>query len=429
MGELSEIITGRYRGAAHEKCKIIVKQKQSNFIPFMFHNFSNYDCHLFFKTLIDKKSDSVPLHVIPKTNEEYISISYGCIRFIDSYRFLSSSLDVLVKTVDELTILKREIPDNWDLLSKKLAYPYEYFKTLDDYDLSVTNLVKEDYLSKLKNGYPEDSVIHRTNEIIETFKGKTGKELTELYLKTDVVLLADVFEKLIKVSSSEFIINPLYCVSLPGYTWECGLKYTGINLQTLQDKGMILMLENKIRGGISSVMGDRYVKSDENTKILYIDANDLYGWAMGQYLPYNDIKFDGDVKLDDILNTSDDSEVGYFVEVDLKHPEGIREKTKNFPFCPENKFSPQDKFSEYMKKMKQDSHAKCKKLICDWTDKKKYLIHYRMLKFYVRHGMIVEKVYEVISFKQKSGWRGTSISILRRGIGRKTITRKISTNC
>ena len=152
----------------------------------MFHNFSNYDCHLFFTTLIDEKSDNVPLHVIPKTNEEYISISYGFIRFIYSYRFLSSSLDRLVKTVDELTLLKREYPDNWGLLSKKLAYPYESFKYFDDYDLPVRDLVKGDYFSKLKNGYPEDSEIQRTNEIIDTFNGKTGKELSELYLRTDV---------------------------------------------------------------------------------------------------------------------------------------------------------------------------------------------------------------------------------------------------
>ena len=77
-------------------------------------------------------------------------------------------------------------------------------------------------------------------------------------------MLACVFEKFIKVSVSEYGINPLYCVSLPGYTWLCGLKYTGINLQTLQDKDMISLLENNIRGSISSVMGDRYVISDEN---------------------------------------------------------------------------------------------------------------------------------------------------------------------
>ena len=69
-----------------------------------------------------------------------------------------------------------------------------------------------------------------------------------------------MFEKLIKVSVNEFGINRLYCVNLPGYTWQCGLKYTGINLQTLQDKYMILLLENNIRVGISSVMGDTYIK-------------------------------------------------------------------------------------------------------------------------------------------------------------------------
>ena len=106
------------------------------------------------------------------------------------------------------------------------------------------------------------------------------------------------------------------------------------------------------------------------------------------------------VSLDDILNTADDSEVGYFLEVDLNYPDEIKKKSKNFSFCPENNFSPQDKFTDYMQKLKQDSHTKCKKLICDWTDKKKYLIHYRMLKFYVRHGMIVEKVQEVISFRR-----------------------------
>ena len=77
-----------------------------------------------------------------------------------------------------------------------------------------------------------------------------------------------VFEKYINSPINEFDINPLYCVSLLGYTWHCGLKKTGVNLQTLQDKDLILLLENKIRGGISSVMGDRYVKSDEIRKNL-----------------------------------------------------------------------------------------------------------------------------------------------------------------
>ena len=97
------------------------------------------------------------------------------------------------------------------------------------------------------------------------------------------------------------------------------------------------------------------------------------------------------------------------LECDLKYPDNIKEKTKYFPFAPENKFSPQDKFTNYMNEIKPDSYTQCKKLICDWTDKKNYLIHYRMLKFYVRHGMIVDKIHEIISFKQ-SKWLEKYIS-------------------
>ena len=332
-------------------------------------------------------------------------MTYGCIRFIDSYRFLSSGLDSLVRTLvdnsnktlknlkkeivgsdeilnivnkieenypeeienledrtiknlkkyypeeienleeallnyvreNDLKILKTGSPDMWKNLTKKLAYPYEYFNNIDDYQKPVDNLKKEDFFSKLKNKCPDDKEIERTKEIIKKFNIKNGEELTEIYLKSDVLLLACVSEKFIKVSVNKFDINPLYCVSLPGYTWQCGLKYTGKNLQTLQDKDMILLLEKNIRGGISSVMGDRYVQSVKNKKILYVDANNLYGHSMSQPLPFDELKFDNNVKLEDILNTPDDSNIGYIIEVDLTYPNNMKEKTKNFPFAPVNK--------------------------------------------------------------------------------------------
>ena len=261
----------------------------------------------------------------------------------------------------------------------------------------------------MKNRCPDNEEIQRTTDIIERFNIKNGEELTEIYLKSDVLLLACVFEKFIEISINQFDINPLYCVSLPGYTWQCGLKYTGINLQTLQDKDMILLLENNIRGGISSVMGDRYIKSDENKKILYIDANNLYGHSMSEPLPYDGIKFDNNVNLEDILNTPDDSNIGYFIEVDLTYPNNLKEKTKNFPFCSENKkINPHD-FNDYMKEIKPDTYIQSSKFICDWSDKKNYLIQYRMLKFYIRHGMIIDKVHNIISFKQ-SKWLEKYIS-------------------
>ena len=411
-------LTGKYRAPAHNTCNINVKQKDSNFIPFAFHNYSKYDSHMFFKRLVDLKKDKVKFKVIPKTNKEYILVKYGFIRFIDSYRFLSESLDKLVKNLDEddFKILKKEFSDKWQHLNKKLAYPYQYFNSINDYKKPVNDLKKEDFFSKLKNDYPDDEEIERTKEIIKLFNIKDGGELTKLYCKSDVILLADVFEKFVKISTKEYKINPLHCVSLPGYTYQSALKYTDIILQTLQDKDLILLIENNIRGGISSVMGDRYVKSDENNKIIYADATILYGHSMSQFLPYDEIEmWHGHPDkywnwLEEILNTPDDSEIGYFLEVDLKYPDNIKQKTEYFPFCPENKKIDPNKYNEYMNSIKPENYTKSKKLICDWTDKKKYLIHYRMLKFYVRHGMIVVKIHEIISFKQ-SKWLESYISV------------------
>ena len=306
------------------------------------------------------------------------------------------------KGENDLKILKTGFPDMWKYLTKKMAYPYEYFYNIDDYQKPVNNLKKKDFFSKLKNGYPNDEEIERTKEIIKKFNIANGEELTEIYLKTDVLLLTCVFEKIVKVSFNEIEINPLYCVSLPGFTWQCRLKYTGINLQTLQDKDVILLLENNIRGGISSVMGDRYIKSDDNKKILYADANNLYGRSMSQPLPFDEIKSDN-VELEDILNTPDDSDIGYFIEVDLIYPNNIKEKTKNFPFAPVNKTINPDKFGDYMRENETDTYIQTEKLICDWSDKKNYLVHYRMLKFYIRHEMVVDKVHNIISFRQ-SRW-------------------------
>ena len=103
-------LSSKYRGPAHNTCNINVKQIDSIFIPFAFHNFSNYDCHMFVKRLVDLKKDKVKYKFIPKTNEEYFVVNCGYIRFIDSYRFLSKSLDKVFKNLDggEFKILKKK---------------------------------------------------------------------------------------------------------------------------------------------------------------------------------------------------------------------------------------------------------------------------------------------------------------------------------
>ena len=155
-----------------------------------------------------------------------------------------------------------------ELFKKKLAYPYEYLNLSNIQE--PLNLSPEDFWSTLKQTTPNLEEINRTQEIIKKYDLKNGQELTELYLKMDVLQLTDVFENFVEKSTLEYGINLLYSYSLPGYTWKAGLKLTNIKLDFIKDKHLLLLLKNNFRGGISSVMGPRYIESNENTKLLYI---------------------------------------------------------------------------------------------------------------------------------------------------------------
>ena len=99
-------------------------------------------------------------------------------------------------------------------------------------------------------------------------------------MKLDVLLLADVFENFVKTRTEEYIISPLYSYSLPVHTWKVGLRLTKIALDHIKDKHLLLLLENNIRGGISTVLGYRYIECSVGSQLLYINANKLYGYVM-----------------------------------------------------------------------------------------------------------------------------------------------------
>ena len=147
---------------------------------------------------------------------------------------------------------------------------------------------------------------------------------------------------------------------------------------------------------------------------MYIDANIFYGLAVSQPLPYDEIKFIGGASVSqrvreknvelEVISNPPDPDTGYFVEVDLKNPDEMKEKAKNFRLSFENKISPEDKFFFHIRRETKHIlfHKIWKSMIlkCDCGDKKKNLIHYRMLKSYARLGIKVQKVHEVISFRQ-----------------------------
>ena len=163
-------LTGKYRGPAHSFCNINVTQKQSKFIQFIFNNFSNYDCDMFSDKSVDLKNEKVKVDVIPKTNEEYLSVTHGCIRFFDSYRVLSNRLDSLAKTLVDtshktLNILKEEIIDKDEISNfvkgvgqkdRTIEDLKKYYPTeIEKLEEALFNYIGENDLQLLKTEFPD----------------------------------------------------------------------------------------------------------------------------------------------------------------------------------------------------------------------------------------------------------------------------------
>ena len=364
-------LTGRFRGLAHNICNLNTRKAHTSFVLILFHNFSGYDCHLIFGKLINmgtKKNIKINENeIIAKSSEKYISVKIGCLKFLDSYRFLDASLDKLSTTLTSFQSLDANDMEN-DLFKRKLAYPYEKGNTIESY-YKPLKLGREDYFSTLKQSYPDYEEIIRTQVITVKNKITNLKELTMLYLKNDVLLLTDIFQKYIDTCKKAYGINPLYSYSTPSFTWKAGLKMTGVKLDYITDDKLRLLLENNMRGGPSACMGNRHVKRGER-KIVYKDVNNLYGWSMSQYLPtgvFREIK-NTKSSLKSILRTPDNNEHGFLIECDLQYPSNIHEKTKYFPFFPEKKTVKVEDFSPYMLTNKPEKYKPTEKLVMDRTN-------------------------------------------------------------
>ena len=321
---------------------------------------------------------------------------------MDSYRFLDASLDKLSLTLTSFPSLDKNGMED-DLFKRKLAYSYEKGKTIESF-YKPLKLGREDYFSTLKQSYPDFEEILRTQAIIVRNKITNLKESTMLFLKNDVLILTDIFQNYIDTCEKANGINPIYSYSTPSFTWKAGLKMTGVTLDYITDDKLRLFLENNMRGGPSACMGNRYVKRGER-KIVYEDMTNLYGWSMSRYLPTGDFREIQVTRssLKTILRTPDNYEDGFLIECDLEYPSSIHKKTKHFSFLPEKKTIKKEDFSPYMTINKPEKYTPTEKLIMDQTNKQRYFLPYRDLKFYIRHGIRILNVHTVNKFKQ-SPW-------------------------
>ena len=198
-------ITGKYRGAAHWSCNInlIVSKK----VPVIFHNLKGYDSLLIFKEL--NKFDC-RVSVIPNGLEKYMSFSLNNLVFIDSMLFLNSSLDKLVKNLSDSDfkwLSEVFSGEKLELIKKKGIYPYEYFKNFKKFKESKLSAIDK-FFSSLKDYGISEKEYQRSLDVWKVFEIKTLGQYHDLYLKTDVLLLCDVFEKFINVCLEHYCLDP-----------------------------------------------------------------------------------------------------------------------------------------------------------------------------------------------------------------------------
>ena len=197
-------------------------------------------------------------------------------------------------------------------------------------------------------------------KIWDKFEMKNMGDYHDHYLKKDVLLLADVFEKFIDTCLKYYGLDPCHYFSSPGLSWDAMLKMTGVKLEKISDIDKYLFIEKGLRGGISYI-AKRYAKANNkymndydpkklSTFISYLDMNNLYGWAMSEYLPYEGFEWLKNVDEFDVMSINEKSLIGYLLEVDLKYPDKLHELHNDYPLAPEKLAVSSDMLSNYCKK-------------------------------------------------------------------------------
>ena len=306
-------------------------------------------------------------------------------------QFMNSSLDSLVKNLSDNDIkylYEKFSGEFFRLVKQKGVYPYEYMESFEKF--SEDELPgRSKFFSSLKDKCISEKDYLKANNIWNVFKMNTMGDYYEFYLKTDVLLLADVFEKFINMCLDYYGLDSYHYFSSPGLIWDAMLKMTGIELDLISDIDMHLFMVvmrdctsyiAKRRNKANDEYMESYDSSEESKFIMYLDANNLYGRAMSQYLPYSGFKWLSKKEISDFClnSTSENSSVGYILEVDLEYSSELHD----YPLAPEKLEISQNMLSKYCSNVASEYGIKIdgiNKLVSNLSNKSKYVVHYRNL--------------------------------------------------
>ena len=428
---------GQYRQALCSSCNIQL-QIQRYTLPIIFHNFKNYDCHMITYKALGKMNDW-KLKIVAATSDKYLTMQaqvdvgkslvsnktlHYNLKFIDSYQFLSASLSDLTKsleTFNHVNSLKVEYPTLSDMiLNHKGIFPYTYFDDLNR--LSEAQLPPIDAFYNDLNKQPcTASDYDHAQRAWKEFDCKTFADYMLAYLKLDILLLCDIFETFRNLTLSEDQIDPVHFISLPHLSFTTALNMNKDDLpHYLTDAAMYNFFERGIRGGMTFTNIHRAraripeLNNNQNgcRHLAYIDANNLYGSSLSKPLPHSNFVWLTADELEyfqneeNITNLQTDADTGYTFEVDLHIPKTIHDKTSDLPLAPESKFVEQEMFSSHMQDLYSELRAHSnflpiKKLLLHHFDKDNYVVHFDVLKYYIKLGAQVKKVHAGVKYTQK----------------------------
>ena len=475
-------ITGKYRGSAHQECNLKIRVNPEEVkIPVIFHNLRGYDSHFIMQEIgaivkdyeyTNNKGQKCQMNInaIPNNMEKYLAFMLGNhLTFIDSFQFMMSSLEKLVTNItkcgkcntckpdkcmklninyknktlqhktslpcneckncknidedcinpkyDKLKYTSKMFKDKkLDLMARKGVYPYDYMDSFEKFNSPLPK--KEEFFSILNNKHILDEDYEHAKDVWNTFSLKNMGEYHDLYLQSDILLLADVFENFRKTCLEYYKLDPCHYFTSPGLSWDAMLKMTDIKLELMTDIDMFQFIEKGLRGGISYIANrygkanNKYMKEYDDKApskyIMYLDANNLYGWAMSQYLPTGGFRWMTQKQIDktNLALYKEDSKKGLILEVDLEYPNELHDLHNDYPLAPEKVKVTENMLSDYCKSIADKysiSTGLVHKLIPTLGKKEKYVLHYRNLQLYIDLGLKVTKVHRVLEFDQ-SPW-------------------------
>lgn len=427
----NKLIVSNFLFTACQHCNLNISIRYRS-LPVIGHYSAKYDsCFVIRGYNNDKFSD---VNILSKSGETYMAITFKpkkgksrySLRFIDSFNFLSHSLANLTQNLTNdnhpFSILKTFMTsqgynnDTISRLTRKNSFPYEYVDDLTKLKLNSLPPINEFYSNITEETITQEEYLFAC-KLFSDSGCKTLCDYMMLYLMTDVLLLAEIFQNFRTMIYDSYSLDPAAMLSSPGLSIQSFLYSSKAKLGLIKDVEVYTLFEDNVRGGlVSTVEGyskfnlpsfDDYDEKAEISSGGFIDFNSLYPYVLTEKLPTGNMYelTQEEVKNFDYINVDVDGDYAYALLIDYYIPDDVKRYTDEFPLSI-HKFSPkEDDISDFTKEILKNAgmkRGKTERLVASHLPMEKYLITIKLLKLFVEIGMVVTKVHRIFRFDQSA---------------------------